>query len=203
MNSFKLRTKVKAFSLIELMLIVSLIAIIVTIAIPSTRFLVANGKKNAEVKNMMTTLAFARDSALNRKREVIVCSGLEISSSDDRIITPCVKSNIWQKMLVVYYDLLDPNDKPKKDEERKRKSLPPTYQQILHKHNLTKNFYWVWSAFGEYTLSYNTDGLTQQNGTFYLCSNKKVLHKVVLNKNAARMYDKRANPATDNKYCTF
>jgi len=184
----------KGFSLVELMLVIGLIGIILAVVLPSYKYMVVNGKKKSEVSHMLSVLSFAKNTALERKKSVVICAGLTIDSSD-RIISLCDSSNVWRAKIVSYYE---------KPENYPPSSEPLKYEQILHNYELNDNYYWVWNSAsgGRNYLRFKSNAMTDnQNGTFILCSDKKAIHRIVINK-VGRIKDEPSNSADDNK-CTI
>lgn len=70
MNSLKRR---KGFTLIELMVAISLIAILLTIALPSFRSLIQNNRITAQTNAFVSAHTYARSEAVKRSGRVDVC----------------------------------------------------------------------------------------------------------------------------------
>jgi len=177
------------FSLVELVLTISLMGVILAIALPSYNFMVDNGRKKAEVSNLIATLTFARDTAMSRNYPVVVCSGLDVDKND-RIITGCINSKVWTKKITTYYEPLKQPDTIR-------------YEHILNNQTMFKNYYWVWSSATKRNyLRFKSNAMTDnQNGTFFLCLDGKAKHKVIVNR-AGSIRDDKAK-AQDNKDCAI
>ena len=63
---------VRGFTLIELMVTVAVLAIVLTIAVPSFSNLIQSSRTNALVNELNGTLQIARSEALKRRKNVIV-----------------------------------------------------------------------------------------------------------------------------------
>ncbi|MEE9397867.1 MAG: GspH/FimT family pseudopilin [Methylococcales bacterium] len=66
-------TKYKGFTLIELMVTLSVSAILLTVGIPSFRSMTLNNKRNTEINKLVTDLAVARSESIKRGFNVSVC----------------------------------------------------------------------------------------------------------------------------------
>ena len=64
----------KGFTLIELMVTISVLAILLTIAVPSFRTFVLNNRITGQANDMMTALNYARSEAIKRGLPVIMSS---------------------------------------------------------------------------------------------------------------------------------
>ncbi|SIS85230.1 GspH/FimT family pseudopilin [Neptunomonas antarctica] len=67
--------KNRGFTLIELMVTVSILAILTTVAIPGFSDLIRNTQAKALANGMVTALQFARSEAVKRNQQVNVCPG--------------------------------------------------------------------------------------------------------------------------------
>jgi type IV fimbrial biogenesis protein FimT len=67
--------KNSGFTLIELMVTVSILAILTTVAIPGFSDLIRNTQAKALANGMVTALQFARSEAVKRNQQVNVCPG--------------------------------------------------------------------------------------------------------------------------------
>jgi type IV fimbrial biogenesis protein FimT len=85
------------FTIIELMVVVALVAVMLTIAIPSFRNLTQRNRVSGEINLMIGDLEFARAEALQRGVPVSICP-----SSNG---TACLGTNTWQSGWIVFSDL--------------------------------------------------------------------------------------------------
>lgn len=78
----------KGFSLVELMITISILAIIVSMAAPSFNSSILNNRIDSTTKNLYTTLIFARSEAVKRNKKIHICqaksdrSGCEANTTD-------------------------------------------------------------------------------------------------------------------------
>lgn len=90
----------KAFTLIELMITVSILAIVMALAIPSFKSSVANNRSVGAGGELVSALNFARTEAIKRGSYVSVCASDTGSSS-----TPtCLAAGNWAKGWLVFAD---------------------------------------------------------------------------------------------------
>jgi type IV fimbrial biogenesis protein FimT len=88
-------SRLSGFTLMELMITLSVLAIIVTIAVPSFTTMVSNNRLTAQHNELVTALTIARSEALKRGTTVTVCA------SDDE--AGCNSSN-WEDGWIVFSD---------------------------------------------------------------------------------------------------
>ncbi|SCX73954.1 GspH/FimT family pseudopilin [Variovorax sp. EL159] len=86
-----------AFSLVELMVVVALVAILVAVATPSLVGLIQSNRVTAEVNSFVGDLQYARSEAIKQGVPVSVCA-----SSDG---LTCLGTNTWQSGWIVFVDL--------------------------------------------------------------------------------------------------
>lgn len=84
----------KGFTLIELMVVLSVGAVLVTLAVPSFVDLIQRNRVSTEVNGLIGDLQFARSEAIKQGLAVSVCP----SSSG----TSCLKVNTWQAGWIVF-----------------------------------------------------------------------------------------------------
>ncbi len=87
------------FTLLELLITMSIAAILLTIAIPSFRYITNSNRISGEVNGLLGDLQFARAEAVKEGRTVTVCI-----SSDG---LSCTGSTAWQGGWIVFSDPTD------------------------------------------------------------------------------------------------
>jgi len=87
------------FTLLELLITMSIAAILLTIAIPSFRYITNSNRIAGEVNGLLGDLQFARAEAVKEGRTVTVCI-----SSDGQT---CTGSTAWQDGWIVFSDPTD------------------------------------------------------------------------------------------------
>lgn len=71
------------FTILELMITVSLLAIVLALAVPSFRATLQNNRLTAQANDLATGMQLARSEALKRNRPVSVCASSDNSTCED------------------------------------------------------------------------------------------------------------------------
>lgn len=132
------------FSIIELMVVVAVLAILVTVGLPSFRTLVANNRITSQLNAFSSTLALARSEAVKVNQRVVVCP-----SSDG---TGCEPDADWNVGWIAYVDNGDPP-------LLVQAALTPA--AMTFRSNLASN-----------EIGFNGLGATGQAGLFVLCDER-------------------------------
>jgi len=155
------RTVQGGLTLIELVIVVSIVSTLLAIALPAMQTFIRNQRKTAEVNLLIGALNYTRSEAVLQRRSLRLCSG----NSDEG----CQDEPLWRG------DWLLMPDKPM---SRMRKINEP-----LHVFAHSGDFFWRWrGAGGNAFIRFKADGsAAASNGTFTLCYQDKALHQVVVN----------------------
>jgi type IV fimbrial biogenesis protein FimT len=95
------------FTLIELMIAVTLSAIVLSLAVPSFRAMVQNNRQITRLNDLVTDLAYARSEAVRRGVAVIICprdadgdGTVDVAATGDS----CSASTDWSSGWVIFLD---------------------------------------------------------------------------------------------------
>ena len=165
----------KGFTLIELMVVISIIAILASLAVPSFTDMIRRQKVSGEANVLFSLVYLARSEAIKRNSVVTICKSNDVDQCGGN----------WSDGWIVFQD----NDK---DGSR-------DVGEVLISSGVTGNDYQLnWTAFGSNNyIRFTQNGLTlSQNGTFVLCpsdSDAKYARAVVISKTARVRFPKDTN----------
>lgn len=83
---------VRGFTLVELMVTVSVIAILAAVAVPGMTALINNSRLNGQSEEMLSSLQLARAESIRRNARVTVCPSTDGST--------CTSSTSWSQWIV-------------------------------------------------------------------------------------------------------
>lgn len=88
------------FTLIELMVTVGILAIVLSVGVPSYRGLVMDNRMASQANLFASSIKLARSNAVKFQRNAIVCS----STNFDAAVPSCAASNDWSRGWIVWVD---------------------------------------------------------------------------------------------------
>lgn len=91
-----MRTTQHGFTLVELVVTMTIIGILVSIGVPSFRYVTTNNRVSAEINGLLGDLQFARAEAIKEGRTVSVCS-----TNDGKT---CLGTSTWSGGWIVFSD---------------------------------------------------------------------------------------------------
>ncbi len=97
MNRFRQES---GFTLVELFIAVTVMALLLSVGIPSFQATVNNNRRTAQVNEFVTSLTLARSEALKRGNAVTVCRASNFSAA----VPTCGNGNGWEDGWVVFND---------------------------------------------------------------------------------------------------
>lgn len=167
-----------AFTLIELLTTVAIIAILLMIAVPGLSTLVRNQQHAIEVSHLIRALNFARAKAITSRATVSICGGK----------LQCQDSPRWRTNYLVFIDA-DRNGRFEQGDS------------LLSEETIGHGYNWQWANFRrQQHMSFKQNGTTHSlNGSFTLCDESKAVRKVILN-TAGRL---RVERSSDHGRCLF
>ncbi len=165
------------FTLIELMITLSVAVILATQAIPSLRGLLLDHRMTAQVNGLVTHLSLGRSESILRDRQVVLCASL-----DQR---HCDRGGRWGKGWIVFVDSDFDEDRDAGERVlRIQRELPAG--MTLH-----------YAGFGSSRyVTFKSTGMTGVNGTFTFCDDRGAAHgrAIIVSKTGrARLSTTRAN----------
>jgi len=154
-------SKIKAFTIIELLATLTIVAILAAISAPNFISVIQNNRMTTQSNELMTSLALARSEAITRGVQVSICK------SNDQVTTPTCGGS-WQDGWVVFVDTSTANGSIDSGEEVLRVHEPLS-------ENTTLKFVTAVSPASDIThISYTNDGLAPNaaNNYFTLCDSR-------------------------------
>lgn len=88
------------FTLLELMITITVAAILIAVGVPGMQEFVQNNRRAAEVNEFVSALQLARSEAVARNKRVVVCSSTDSSDASPS----CAQSGNWETGWIVYVD---------------------------------------------------------------------------------------------------
>ncbi len=85
-----------AFTLIELMVVVTLVALLALVGVPNFQRMVSDNRASSQANNIMASLQLARNEATRTRRPVTVCPSTNQES--------CATASDWDRGWIVFYD---------------------------------------------------------------------------------------------------
>jgi type IV fimbrial biogenesis protein FimT len=88
------------FNLFELLIVMSIVAIMAMIGIPSFKYVTAANRVSSEVNSLLGDMQYARSEAVKEGLPVTVCA----SANPTATAPSCSGSNAWQTGWIVFSD---------------------------------------------------------------------------------------------------
>lgn len=152
----------RGFSLVELLVVVALLGIVMSLAVPALSEMVLRNRFTLAVNAMAGTLSFSRSEAITHNESVVICKGTAE--------TGCQNARKWQQGWLVF---LDKNDNRVWD----------AGEVLLGTHAaLPAEFSLDWKAFpsSNFVIFY-PNGTASSNGSFVFCDlSKKIPAKALI-----------------------
>ncbi len=152
--------KDQGFSLIELLMTLTVLAVVLAIATPSFTSAIESVRQRTQINQLVADLNFARSRAITSRRPVSMCAGQET----------CNGSLSWTGLVLIFEDL---NGNGKLDAE----------DTLLRISIIDPGHQWTWRNFRKQRhMTFKPDGTTHSlNGTFILCRQRVALKTIAIN----------------------
>lgn len=92
----KTQSKGAGFTLVELLVVMSLIAILLSLAVPSFAAMVNSMRATAATNSLFSSLFLARNEAIKRNSRVVVCKSATGNA--------CITTGGWEQGWIVFHD---------------------------------------------------------------------------------------------------
>lgn len=116
--------KPRGFTLVEMMVVIAIVAIIATLALPSYRNLIASNKVTAASEELYSALLFAKSEAIKRNQTVIVCQSDSPNSTAAN--AACSTGTDWSTGWIVFVDTNTDGAYSAANDTLLKVSTPPT-----------------------------------------------------------------------------
>lgn len=153
------RDQQKGLTLAELLVALTLLAVLMTLAVPSFSGYMHRTQKVTHVNEMLTALHFSRAEAVTRRTTVSLCAGIDDCGT-----------RRWQNQLIIFAD-------------HNHNGLIDEGEPILRTLQIAPAYSWYWSNFrARNHISFKSNGMTHSlNGTFTLCREATAVRSIVVN----------------------
>lgn len=150
----------RGFTLVELLIVLTVLAIVLAIAIPSFATSLESIRQRTQVNQLLADLNFARSRAITTRQPVSLCAGA----------TSCENLAIWSDQILVFDDL-------------EANGALDEHDVTLRTTRVAASHTWKWRNFRQQRhMTYKPDGTTHSlNGSFILCHQGIAMRKVVIN----------------------
>lgn len=92
--------KSNGFTLLELMITLSIVAIVVTIGVPNFRGVIMDNRMVSQSNQFVRSINLARSSAVRYQRNAVIC----VSNDYDAAVPSCAASTDWSNGWIVWVD---------------------------------------------------------------------------------------------------
>ncbi|NIR31862.1 MAG: prepilin-type N-terminal cleavage/methylation domain-containing protein [Gammaproteobacteria bacterium] len=157
------------FTLFELVITVTVGAILVTLAVPSFNTMIQNNRLTSQINEFVTTLHAARSEAVKRNQTVIVCA------TDDPGADPlaCTADADWETGWIVFSDA-DSDGMPSASADECNTGADCVV--AVHAGIAGNNTLRGEPAAVADSIAYQASGLSDDSGTFVLCDPRGAPH---------------------------
>jgi type IV fimbrial biogenesis protein FimT len=134
----------KGFTLIELMVTITIAGIMLGIAVPNFQTFMQNGRQNATASEFQKTLQMARDEAVARNTNMVLCATANN--------TTCSNTNTWENGYLIAAT-----------------ATPTTAFTVISVHDALDDGQTLRAVNGSNTLTFTPNGLLRNTDSFRIC----------------------------------
>jgi type IV fimbrial biogenesis protein FimT len=155
-----LLTNQRAYSLLELLTTLCVMALVLGFASPSLATLLQQNRQTDSINQMHAHLNYAREKAISSRSVVSLCTGSNT----------CEDTRIWAKHILVFQD-------------SNRNGQLDQGETLLKVATIDASHRWNWTNFRQQKhMAFKPNGTTDSlNGTFTLCETSRAIRTVVIN----------------------
>ncbi len=147
------------FTLVELLVTLTLLAVLLTLAVPTYNSLVSDTRTTTQVSRLVSAINFARSEAITRHVIVTLCA-----SSDQR---SC--GNDWSQGWLVFVDKQTAGQVSKGDQILRIYDAVPNNSKL------------EWATLRDHYLQFKSSGFTNgQDGSFIFYTDNKAQQKIIV-----------------------
>jgi type IV fimbrial biogenesis protein FimT len=157
-----MKSKIIGFTLIEVLITVTIVSILLAIAVPSYQQLVINNRMTTQANEFLTMLNYTRSEAVKRNTRVTMCKSSDGATCTVTALTSSTAS--WQSGWIVFVDGSTAGILDGTDTVLKVQGALSGNSTLVGNANVIN--YVSYTSSGQARL--NNGGM--QGGTFYLCS---------------------------------
>lgn len=153
------RDQQKGLGLVELLVALTVLAVLMTIAVPSFSGHVQRTQQATHVNELLAALHYSRSEAVTRRTTVSLCDGIDDCGT-----------RRWENQLIIFAD-------------HNHNGRIDAGEPILRTLQIASAYSWNWSNFrAQNHISFKSNGMTHSlNGTFTLCRETTAVRSVVVN----------------------
>jgi type IV fimbrial biogenesis protein FimT len=156
--------RLAGFTLVELLVTISIAAIFIMLATPNFSELIKNSRISSNANELLAALQYARAEAITQKKVVTICTSDESNSSDD---PECKNDVSWKAGWIIFID--QNNDGVRATGEESSETLIQVAQELSGS-DLT-----VSGATGvDHSIRFRSDGTASNSGAISLCDDRGV-----------------------------
>jgi len=149
----------KGFTLIELMVVIAIVAVLTTLAVPSFKQMIQSNTISSAINALMSDLRFARSEGIRRGGGVVVCH----SDAPEASSPTCTTGANWKTGWIVFHDQNNDGTKDATDPVLKVQGALIGIDSIAEVNTSTGKF--------DFTATGRTVGLTASTGIKFGGSN--------------------------------